>query len=111
MTAEPAPRRAYAKPVVLPRSLDELQGPTGGVVDLPRHLKWSGSARYDLGISGRIMDLYRTVLNEAASAEDLCAYLDRDTLVELWPSMWLPDAVRDVWEDRFPPLAARRAAA
>lgn len=109
MTAEPAPRRAYAKPVVLPESLDDLRGPTSGVVHLPRHLKWSGNARYDLNTVGRIMDMYRTVLNEAASAEDLGAFLERAALLDLWPSMWLPDPVRQAWESRFPVLAIRRA--
>jgi hypothetical protein len=109
MTVEPAPRRAYAKPVVLPESLDDLRGPTSGVVYLPRHLKWSGSARYDLDTAGRIMDMYRTVLNEAVSVDDLGAFLDRGALLDLWESMWLPDPVRQAWESRFHVLAVRRA--
>ena len=45
MTAERMPpARSYAKPVVVPARLDTLVGPTTGVVHLPRHLKWSGSA-------------------------------------------------------------------
>jgi hypothetical protein len=111
MTAEPAPRRAYAKPVVLPDSLDDLRGPISGVVHLPRHLKWSGSTRYDLDAAGRIMDMYRTVLNEATTADDLGAFLDRVVLLDLWSSMWLPDPVRQAWENRFPVLAVRRATA
>jgi len=68
MTAERLPRpRGYAKPVVVPDRLDLLAGPTSGVVTLPRHLKWSGSPRYDLDQPGRIADMYRTVLNEAAA--------------------------------------------
>jgi hypothetical protein len=101
--------RGYAKPVTVPERLDLLAGPTSGVVDLPRHLKWSGNARYDLSEPGRIVDLYRTVINEAAAPPDLYAYLDRATLVTLWPSMWLPAAVRRVWEHRFPELARPRS--
>src|SRR5215467_7683901 len=96
--------RRYVKPVVVPDRLDLLCGPTTGVVVLPRHLKWSGSAVYDLGSPGRIVDLYRTVINEAATPGDLYAYLDRSTLVTLWASMWLPMSIRRAWEDRFPDL-------
>ena len=102
------PVRGYAKPVVVPDRLDALTGPTRGVVDLPQHLKWSGSVRYDLDQPGRAADLYRAVLNEAATPDDLSNYLDRDTLIELWPTMWLPAALRLRWEDRFPELAHRR---
>jgi hypothetical protein len=101
-------RRGYAKPIVVPDRLDLLTGPTNGVIHLPRHLKWSGNARYDLDQPGRIVDLYRTVINEAATPTDLHTYLDAATLAALWPSMWLPVAVRRAWEDRFPELTRRR---
>jgi hypothetical protein len=74
-------------------------------------LKWSGSSRYDLDSPGRIVDLYRTVINEAATPPDLYTYLDEATLRRLWPSMWLPEAVRQAWQERFPELADRRGAA
>ncbi|GAA0488394.1 hypothetical protein Ade02nite_72200 [Paractinoplanes deccanensis] len=109
MTADKRPPgQGYAKPVVVPDGLESLTGPTTGVVVLPPHLKWSGSSRYDLGQPGRIVDLYRTVLNEAATPEDLSQYLDRSTLLALWPTMWLPAALRRRWEDRFPELGRRR---
>jgi hypothetical protein len=108
MTTEQRPHRRYAKPVVVPARLDDLIGPTTGVVVLPRHLQWSGNPRYDLDQPGRIIDLYRTVLNEAASPDDLHRYLDRDTLVALWPSMWLPTWLRDSWEAHFSDLPRRR---
>jgi hypothetical protein len=109
MTADQRPPvRGYTKPVVVPDHLDTLTGPTTGVVDLPRHLKWSGNARYDLGQPGRIADLYRTVLNEAATPEDLSRFLDRDALLNLWSTMWLPIALRRQWEERFPELTSQR---
>jgi hypothetical protein len=107
-TIEP---RGYAKPVVVAERLDLLSGPTSGVVELPRHLQWSGNSRYNLDEPGRIVDLYRTVINEAATPDDLHAYLDMATLVALWPSMWLPAAVRRAWGSRFPELARRGRAA
>lgn len=102
----------YAKPIIVPDRLEILRGPTEGVVDLPRHLKWSGNSRYDLAQPGRMRDLYRAVLNEAASTEDLATYLDRESLIRLWPSIWLPAPVRRAWEERFPALQhVRRSAA
>ncbi|WP_250001096.1 hypothetical protein [Actinoplanes sp. M2I2] len=111
MTSGEAPHRRYAKPVVVPVRLDLLGGPTTGVIHLPRHLKWSGSPQYDLDQPGRMLDLYRAVINEAATPTDLHTYLDRDTLVRLWVEMWLPDVVRQSWESRFPELTQHRATA
>jgi hypothetical protein len=96
--------RRYAKPVVVAADLTLLRGRTAGVVALPRHLDWSGSADYDLDSPGRIVDLYRTVLIEATKPEDLHAFLDRALHVRLWPSLWLPPDLRRSWEERFPEL-------
>jgi hypothetical protein len=54
---------------------------------------------------GRVVDLYRAVLIEAASPQDLYACLDAGMLRRLWALMWLPAAVRRAWELRFPVLA------
>ncbi|RSM57643.1 hypothetical protein DMB66_32370 [Actinoplanes sp. ATCC 53533] len=96
--------RRYAKPLVIADDLTLLRGQTTGTVTLPRHLDWSGSANYDLGSPGRIVDLYRTVLIEATKPTDLHAFLDQAILTRLWPSLWLPSDLRRAWEDRFPGL-------
>lgn len=49
------------------------------------------------------------VLAEAGSADDLATWLNRDALLEAWPSLYLPRLVRRAWEDRHPELAARGA--
>jgi hypothetical protein len=85
--------------------VDLLTGPTTGVIRLPRHLDWSGNAVYDLDAPGRLVDLYRTVIIEAAAPEDLYAYLEAATLRRLWSSIWLPAAVRESWQARFADLA------
>src|SRR5262245_39028461 len=59
------------KPYVVAESLDELRGPTAGTVRLPQHLDWSGNASYDLDKPSRLASMYRTVLNEASSVDDL----------------------------------------
>lgn len=104
MSAASRPRQ-YAKPCVVAERLDLLTGPTNGLVLLPCHLAWSGSRQYDLDARGRIVDLYRTLLIEAASPPDLYAYLDEATLKRLWSYLWLPSAVRTAWEKRFGQLA------
>jgi hypothetical protein len=38
--------------------------------------------------------LYQIVLREASRPEDLTGYLDRDTLIAVWPQLHLPKGVR-----------------
>jgi hypothetical protein len=97
------------KPYVVADRLADLRGPTGGTVDLPQHLDWSGNASYDLDKPSRLASMYRTVLNEASSVDDLRTWLDGPTLTRLWPTLWLPPQVRRLWESRFPELAPLRA--
>ncbi|MFI5843448.1 hypothetical protein ACIA8K_27450 [Catenuloplanes sp. NPDC051500] len=96
--------RRYAKPIVTADSLDELHGPSAGSISLPIHLDWSGSPEYDLDDPARQVDYYRTVLIEATKPSDLHTYLDRATLIRLWPSLWLPPELRSTWEQQFPEL-------
>jgi hypothetical protein len=98
------------KPYVVPERLDDLCGPTAGTVTLPPHLDWSGNASYDLGKPARLASMYRSVLNEAGSADDLRAWLDGRMLAQLWPTLWLPAALRRMWEHRFPELGRAQVA-
>jgi hypothetical protein len=99
------PATGYQRPYAVAESLDLLHGPSSGMVRLPSHLDWSGHAEYDLDAPGRVIDLYRAVLIEAASPQDLYAYLDAGILRRLWALMWLPAQLRRVWELKFPVLA------
>ncbi|MCX5200553.1 hypothetical protein OG897_03615 [Streptomyces sp. NBC_00237] len=96
----------------LPDSLDELRGPSQGIVELPLHLAWSGMTSYDLGKPRQRMGLYRTVLHEGLR-EDLPRYLNENLLQELWPVLrtLVGRTVRTVWEEAFPQLASRARAA
>lgn len=99
--------------VLVAGSLDSLRGPAGGVVELPLWLFWSAPDRsFDLAKPYAARAMYETVLGEAASAEDLTSWLDRDTLIRLWPDLYLPKSVRRAWEETHPVLrtAAARAA-
>src|SRR5690606_34496838 len=93
-------------------SLDELHGPTQGVVELPLHMAWSGMTSYDLSKPRQRMGLYRTVLHEGLH-DDLPRYLNQGLLLQLWPVLrtLVGRSVRTVWEDAFPQLTSRTQAA
>jgi hypothetical protein len=99
------------KPYVVADSLIALNGPTRGVVRLPHHLDWSGRPDYDLSRPARMATMYKVVLTEAGTVEDLRRWLSRGVLLRLWPTLWLPPQLRRRWEKRFPELAAARLSA
>jgi len=85
---------------------------TESTVELPLWLFWSAPGHtFDLGDPDMRRWLYQTVLREASRLEDLTTYLDGDTLVALWPDLYLPKGVRQAWEDQHPALRAAAAAA
>jgi hypothetical protein len=108
MPNDQRPRR-YAKPLVVADDLGFLRGRSSGRVILPRHLDWTGTAEYDLDSPTRVIDFYRTVLIEATKPADLHTFLDERILRSLWPTLWLPPALREAWEDRFPALGSIRS--
>ncbi len=93
-------------------SLADLCGPAEGTVELPLRLFWSAPGHiFDLGDRDMRLWLYQTVLREASRPEDLITYLDGDTLIALWPDLYLPKGVRQAWEDQHPILRAAVVAA
>jgi hypothetical protein len=114
-TRADTPRARYqsrpGRRAVVAARLADLRGPTEGTVELPLWLYWSGPGpAFDLGDPDMRQWLYQTVLREAARPEDLTSYLDGDTLIALWPDLFLPRDVRQAWEDQHPPLRAAAAA-
>jgi transcriptional regulator with XRE-family HTH domain len=100
------------RPVLVVPDLADLRGPTAGTVELPLWLFWSQpDRRFDLDDSDMRQWMYEIVLREAGSLEDLTTYLDRDTLIALWPRLYLPRGVRHAWEDRHPALRSEVAVA
>lgn len=97
---------------VVAASLADLRGPAEGTVELPLWLFWSAPGhKFDLGDPDMRVWLYQTVLREASRLKDLTSYLDGDTLIALWPDLYLPKGVRRAWEDQHPDLRAATAAA
>ncbi len=108
----PAPYQARpGRFVLVAEDLAKLRGPTEGTVKLPLWLFWSCPGHtFDLGDRDMRQWLYQTVLREAGRLEDLTTYLDGDTLIALWPDLFLPKGVRQAWEDRHPVLQVAAAA-
>jgi hypothetical protein len=102
------PRILYedGRPYTVPESLEELTGPTSGVVELPLRLDWSEQGRYDLSDPRQRNLMYEVVIRESMRVEDLRTYLDGRTLRRVWRQLWLPRKVRGLWESRFTDLAS-----
>jgi hypothetical protein len=104
--APPGSRYADQRPYAVVDSLSELRGPTSGIAVLDRWLSWSGQGRYDLANPRRLASMYETVLREASRPDDLARWLDRSTLLRLWPDLVVPPQIRRLWEGRFAELAS-----
>lgn len=104
--APPADYAPYGerKPVVVADSLAQLTGPVRGTVTLPGHLDWSGHPVYDLDDPKRLVTMYKVVLQEAQTVNDLATWLNGERLEAEWAGMYLPTKVRRLWQDRFPQL-------
>jgi hypothetical protein len=90
---------------VVVTDLASLRGPVHGMVELPLRLFWSSPDRsFDLDKPFMRRWLYQTVLREACRPHDLTGYMDRDTLIGLWPQLRLPSGVRRAWEELHPVL-------
>ncbi|MCP2264555.1 hypothetical protein ACFQHV_15370 [Promicromonospora thailandica] len=93
-------------PYDTPGSLDDLRGPTSGVVRVGPHIDTSLDPEYELGDRDRLENLYARVVRSGSIA-DQTRNLDRATLLRLWPRLNLPVRCRSIWEQKFPTLAAR----
>lgn len=46
---------------------------------------------------------------EEGTVDDICQIVNRDHLINDWPDLFWSLALRKVWEDKFPELAAIEA--
>ena len=90
----------------LPPSLDHLTGPSGGVVELPVDLAWSGDRSFDLADPSQRYLYHMTVLTAAVTGEHYTRWLNAGLLRIDWSRLRLPGPLRAVWQERFPELAA-----
>jgi hypothetical protein len=90
-------------------TLDELDGPRHGVVELPLRLWWNPHRGFDLDQHTMLLWMYENVLREAVRHDELRRYLHGPTLLRVWPELNLPRGVRAAWESRHPQLSAPAA--
>ncbi|HTU76978.1 MAG TPA: hypothetical protein VMG38_26000 [Trebonia sp.] len=113
--AEAAPAGAAARPlrpVIVPSSLADLQGPGSGVVELPVRLYWSSGARqFDLADPDQVAAMYDAVIDGAAVIGDITRHLNAGLLARAWPYLGMSRAKRQAWENRFPVLRRQRLSA
>ena len=95
---------AAVRPYTVPDTLEELTGPTGGVVKLPGHLDWGPRRLYNLDDFSDLRLLYMRVIRESMHVEDLRQFLNAQVLTRVWPQLVLPTRVRALWQDRFSSL-------
>jgi hypothetical protein len=90
----------------LPQSLEQLAGPSDGIVELPFDLAWSGRRSFDLSDEGQRYLYQMTVLTVGFEPEHYTGWLNSDLLRSDWSRLLLPRQLRDVWQDHFPELRA-----
>lgn len=85
-------------------SLDDLQGPSSGTVEVPARLTDRElSGRADLDNPWQRLQLYRRLLL-TGTREQQRQLLNRELLQQIWPRRIGPPALLRTWEDRFPEL-------
>lgn len=104
-------RPGWVRDVELPRSLDELRGPTSGSVRLPLRIYWSGpdpqGVEWDASSTAGRRSLYEVVLREG-NLDDVRQLVNGRQLVDVWDRLFLQPWLRAAWE---PLVEAARSAA
>lgn len=94
------------RPLLVITELSDLRGPGGGKIVLPSRLYPEPAGQvFDLDEPWLLAEAYQIVLTEAAGAWELAAWLNAPRLIEAWPELYLPAAVRQAWEEVHPVLA------
>lgn len=97
-------------PYEVPDSLDDLRGPTVGVVEVGPNIDSRPHPIYDLANPKLRWGLYSAVVRDGRVV-DQTRWLNRQLLEELWPELNLPARCRQIWEARFPELAGKHRTA
>lgn len=92
-------------PYETPSSLDLLSGPADGVLTLPVTVHWGPEALTDLSTPDGVEKAYESLVREG-TAQQQEELLNADLLRSVWPQLHLPTRCRELWQARFPELAA-----
>jgi hypothetical protein len=94
---------AEVRPYAVAQSLEELRGPTHGVLELPQELAWSGRRRFDLDDDYDRAAAYKIILEEGREG-DFRRYLNAGLLRRYWHDILPARQVQALWEGHFPEL-------
>jgi len=91
-----------ARPVAVPQDIaDTSVEKAHGAVELPLHVRWSGSSKvYDLTRRPDRLRVYEQILREGTD-DDVRRYIDVDELLDLWDELVLPRRVRRAWAEWY----------
>jgi len=70
----------------LPDRIEDLRGPSGGVIVLPRHLSWPGMREFDITDAGPRRSMYGIVLTQGQRNE-IQRFINPALLREDWPAL------------------------
>ncbi len=94
-----------SKPYAVPESLDYLQGPAEGTIELPLHVCWApGSNSFKLSIPANVKTAYTALVAEGTE-QDQMSMLNKGILIEYWPHLNLPIKAAKMWQNMFPELS------
>jgi hypothetical protein len=91
-------------PYQTPQRLEDLRGPTSGVVRVPHSINTAPNPVYDYDDPSDRWAGYSAIVRDGTAGEQE-QFLDRDTLIRLWPDLNLPRRCREVWTAKFRELA------
>lgn len=97
-------RYVDVRPYTVPEILEQLAGPDRGEVHSPTALTGAPRRSYRLDVEHDAELLYRTVIREASTVDELARYLNVAVLKQMWRRLVLPPRCRTLWEQRFPEL-------
>jgi hypothetical protein len=91
-----------SRPVAIPENFEQSSVEPGATrTQLPRHIWWSDPPLvFDLTKEKDRNRLYELVLTEG-SEDDVSQFIDFQTLLRIWPELFLPRYVRRQWESWF----------
>ncbi|TFD75413.1 hypothetical protein E3T54_11820 [Cryobacterium sp. Sr8] len=89
----------------VPGSLNELAGPSSGVLDLPRTIYWGPEKTVDLADPIDLQRMYQALVR-TGTREEQERWLNRDLLIATWPTLVLPVRCTAQWESKFSELTS-----
>lgn len=88
------------KPYAFVDALDELRGPSSGMLEMPHSVFWApGKKQLSLDADDTLEQAYQAVLSEGTQ-DQIEALINRDNLIRIWPDLDLPIRVAKGWEQR-----------